>query len=91
VKGLEVHHKKQQTIGVLISTLRELGYDVEPTGSIFDQLAYDETNAAKMLSISPRTLFGLRADGLIKAKQIGSRIVYSRAELLRFLESEGDS
>jgi hypothetical protein len=45
---------------------------------------YDESEAAYLLSVSPRTLFNLRAEGRIVAGKIGSRVVYNRDELKRF-------
>jgi hypothetical protein len=56
-------------------------------------LAVDERTAAKMLSLSSRTLFTLRKRGDIPAIKTGhgpkSRVIYSVAALEKFLESAG--
>ena len=56
-----------------------------PTASGPAPLAVDERTAAKMLSISPRALWSIRASGKIKAAKVGARVIYSVEELRRFL------
>lgn len=79
---------KTEAVRTLLRTLAELGYDVESGDEMQDRLAYSEADAAKMLGISPRKLFGLRAAGKIRAVKIGSRVTYPRHELMRFLDAE---
>jgi hypothetical protein len=56
-------------------------------------LAVDERTAAKMLSLSSRTLFTLRKRGEINAIKTGtgpkSRVIYPVAALQAFLEAAG--
>lgn len=81
--------KSRSTISVLLGTLSALGYEV---GSELpdQQLAYNEQDAAKLLSISPRTLFTLRKEGKVRAVKVGNRVIYSREELKRFLAGSAD-
>lgn len=46
--------------------------------------------AAKRLSISPRTLWKLTKDGAIKARRVGKRVLYSVAELKRFADGANE-
>ncbi len=80
------HHA---SVKLLLETLSVLGYDV---GSDLpgQQLAYSEQEAAKLLSISPRTLFTLRKEGKVRAVKVGNRVIYSREELKRFLAAGCD-
>ena len=50
-----------------------------------ERLAYSEEEAARQLSLSPRTLYSLRKNGEIRAKEVGGRIIYARADLEEFL------
>jgi len=43
-------------------------------------------DAAAYLTISPRTLWAETAAGRIKAAKIGRRLIYSRAELDRYVQ-----
>ena len=81
--------KSRSTISVLLETLSALGYEV---GSELpdQQLAYSEQDAAKLLSISPRTLFTLRKEGKVRAVKVGNRVIYSREELKRFLAGSAE-
>lgn len=81
--------KNGHSIEVLLETLAVLGYDVSCQRTD-QQLAYNEQEAARLLSISPRTLFTLRKEGNVRAVKVGNRVVYSRDELLRFLNSSTD-
>ncbi len=77
------------SIEVLLETLTVLGYDVS-CHQADQRLAYNEQEAAQLLSISPRTLFTLRKEGKVRAIKVGNRVIYSRDELLRFLNSSTD-
>jgi excisionase family DNA binding protein len=47
-------------------------------------LLVDALEAARLLGISPRTLWGLTQRGEIKAKRGGRRVLYARAALEEF-------
>jgi excisionase family DNA binding protein len=47
-------------------------------------LLVDAHEAARLLSISERTLWKLTKDGEIQCKRIGRRVLYSRASLEEF-------
>jgi excisionase family DNA binding protein len=49
-----------------------------------DRLLYDRKSAAKMLSISLRSLAYLLSRGEIRFRRVGSRTLIPRSELLRF-------
>ena len=56
-------------------------------------LLVDEREAARLLSISPRKLWGLRASGAIACVRIGSAVRYRTEDLLQFIaepQSKGD-
>ena len=76
-----------EAVRTLLRTLNELGFAVETADEMLGRLAYSEADAAKMIGVSPRTLFNLRSEGKVKAIKIGSRVVYPRAALLAFLEA----
>jgi len=50
------------------------------------KLAYDETTAAKLLSLSPRKMYLLRATRQISYSRAGTRIIYSVDHLKAFLQ-----
>lgn len=50
-----------------------------------DPLALSETEAAKLLSLSSRTLYAMRQAGTIPHAKLGGRIVYPLAELRAWL------
>lgn len=52
---------------------------------VIEPLAISETEAAKLLSVSTRTLFDLRKKGLIPHSWIGERVLYCPSELRRWL------
>ena len=84
VPAQNIGGKNQASINLLIETLSALGYDVT-TERPDQQLAYSEQDAARLLSISPRTLFTLRKEGKVRAVRVGNRVIYAREELKRFL------
>lgn len=59
-----------------------------PTGPAEAPLLLDAIEAARLLNISPRTLWQFTKDGAIRAKRIGRRILYSRAALEEFANSK---
>lgn len=50
------------------------------------KLAYSEATAAHLLDLPKNTLRERRIAGDIQAKLVGKRYLYSRTELVRFLE-----
>jgi len=52
-----------------------------------EPLAVDTRTAAKMLSISERTLYTLTKEGKIACRKVGWRSLYPVASLKAFLES----
>lgn len=52
-------------------------------------IAYGERDAARLLGISQRTLYGLRIAGEIRATKVGTRVLYSREDLLAYLSPTG--
>jgi len=50
-------------------------------------IAVGTAEAARMLSISERTLFSLTKNGQIRAKRVGRKLLYSVAELQKFVEN----
>jgi excisionase family DNA binding protein len=49
-----------------------------------EPLLVDVQEAARLLSISPRSVWQLTKDQKLRAKRVGRRVLYSRAELERF-------
>ena len=59
----------------------------QPTTSTTCQAAYlTPKQAAAYLTVSQRTLWAATTAGRIKAARMGRRIIYSRAELDRFVQ-----
>ena len=52
-----------------------------------DRLLLPRSEAASILSISLRTLDYLIADGKLPARRLGSRVLISRRDLERFVDS----
>lgn len=50
-----------------------------------DRLAYGEREAAERLGVPVSVLRIARADGELSASKLGRRVVYERAELIRWL------
>lgn len=72
-------------VQAIMAVLRQLGYSLDDLGDDEKKLAYGEAEAAELLSLSPRTLYSLRKQGRLKAKTVGSRVLYTNEELMRFL------
>jgi excisionase family DNA binding protein len=56
----------------------------------FEPLAVDTKSAAKMLSISERTLFKLTKEGKIACRKIGWKSLYPVSSLKAFLETPNE-
>lgn len=50
------------------------------------KLLFDRSEFASLIGLSLRTVSTLIADGTIRVKRVGSRVLIPRAELLRFAE-----
>ena len=50
------------------------------------QIAFTEPEAAALLGVQPHVLRDLRLVGAIEAARVGRRIVYTRADLMHYLE-----
>jgi len=59
--------------------------------SIPGKLLFDRSEVASLTGLSLRTVAYLIADGTIRVKRVGSRVLIPRAELLRFAEIEEPS
>ena len=55
------------------------------------KLLFDRGEFASLTGLSLRTVSHLIADGTIRVKRVGSRVLIPRAELLRFAEIEQHS
>jgi len=52
-----------------------------------NEILIDEAEAARRLSLSKRTLFQLRSDGVLPFCRCGTKILYSPDDLKRFAAS----
>ena len=55
------------------------------------RLAYTEPEAAVLLGVRPHVLRDCRRRGELHGAKVGSKIVYSRADLLEFLERQKEN
>lgn len=55
-----------------------------PSAGVNAPLLVDAIEAARLLGISPRTLWDLTKSGDVKAKRIGRRVLYARSVLEEF-------
>lgn len=53
-----------------------------------EPLAVNERHAAKLLNVSPRTVFNLTASGKLRSFKIGTRKLYSVASLQKFIADQ---
>jgi len=60
--------------------------DEKPTNTSNDRLLVNEPEAARLLSLSPRTLFSLRQSGEMPFIQLGRAIRYRVADLYQWIE-----
>lgn len=61
---------------------------VMPSTTPTTRLLYDRCTAALMLSISQRTLAYYIADGTIRTRRIGRRVLIPHSELIRFARAD---
>lgn len=55
------------------------------------RLAFIEAEAASLLGVKPHVLRDCRRRGELQGAKVGSRIVYTRADLLKFLERQKEN
>jgi excisionase family DNA binding protein len=60
----------------------------EPVVAINDVLMVSEAKAAKLLGVSRRTVFALNKQGVLLARRVGKRKLYSVESLKNFSELE---
>ncbi len=58
----------------------------EERAKLSGRLAYTEPEAAVLLGVKPHVLRDCRRRGELQGAKVGSRIVYTRGDLLEFLE-----
>lgn len=58
----------------------------EPVVAINDVLMVSEAKAAKLLGVSRRTVFALNKQGVLSARRVGKRKLYSVESLKNFAE-----
>ena len=72
---------------IVAETLRQLA---EAERKLPDgRLGFPESEAAQRMGVAQHVLRDARLRGEIKGRRVGKRIVYSRAELLKYLEKTG--
>ncbi len=60
----------------------------EERAKLNGRLAFTEPEAAVLLGVKPHVLRDCRRRGELQGAKVGSRIVYTRADLLEFLERQ---
>ena len=74
---------------VIQEVVRAVLNEVETERAKLDgKIAYDEASAAALLSVNRHQLRDCRLRGEISGSRCGKRVLYSRAELLKFLERQ---
>jgi len=63
----------------------------EERAKLAGRLAYTEPEAAALLGVKPYVLRDCRRRGELDGAKVGSKIVYTRAELLGFLERQKEN
>ena len=72
----------EQAVAATLDRLRQAGL------SESNRLAYPEPEAAMMLGIRPHVLRDARLRGELDGSRVGKKTVYTKAELLKFLERQ---
>jgi hypothetical protein len=60
----------------------------EERAKLYGRLALTEPEAAVLLGVKPHVLRDCRRRGELQGAKVGSKIVYTRADLLEFLERQ---
>jgi excisionase family DNA binding protein len=68
-----------------ITRMKLVGNDVQ------GRIAFTAVEAAKMLAVSPRTLWSLTKRGEIRAKKIGRSVRYYLLDLITYMERGNNS
>jgi Helix-turn-helix domain len=63
----------------------------EERAKLNGRLAFTEPEAAVLLGVKPHVLRDCRRRGELQGAKVGSRIVYTRADLLAFLERQKEN
>ena len=63
----------------------------EERAKLNGRLAFTEPEAAVLLGVRPHVLRDCRRRGELQGAKVGSRIVYTRADLLEFLERQKEN
>ena len=63
----------------------------EERAKLHGRLAFTEPEAAVLLGVKPHVLRDCRRRGELQGAKVGSRIVYTRADLLEFLERQKEN
>ncbi len=63
----------------------------EDRAKLNGRLAFTEPEAAVLLGVKPHVLRDCRRRGELQGAKVGSRIVYTRADLLDFLERQKEN
>ena len=63
----------------------------EERAKLNGRLAFTEPEAAVLLGVKPHVLRDCRRRGELQGAKVGSRIVYTRADLLDFLERQKEN
>ncbi|MFC1596958.1 helix-turn-helix domain-containing protein [Planctomycetota bacterium] len=60
----------------------------EERAKLHGKLAFPEAEAAMLLGVRPHVLRDCRRRGELQGAKVGSKIVYTRADLVRFLDRQ---
>lgn len=63
----------------------------EERAKLIGRLAFTEPDAAVLLGVKPHVLRDCRRRGELQGARVGSKIVYTRADLLDFLERQKEN
>ena len=72
---------------VLRELIQEVLVEVGPIDWPAGRVALDETEAARACGVARHVLRDLRLSGQIQARKLGRKVVYTREDLLRAMES----
>jgi hypothetical protein len=76
---------------VHLAVAEALGRMEEERAKLNSRLAYTEPEAAVLLGVKPHVLRDCRRRGELQGAKLGSRIVYTRADLLDFLDRQKEN
>ena len=76
---------------VQLAVAEALGRLEEERAKFNGQLAFPEPEAAVLLGVKPHVLRDCRRRGELQGAKVGSKIVYTRADLLDFLDRQKEN